>query len=162
MHSLSKTRWSARIDAVRPLVKNHKKMLEALSKLQTELDLTAEAYSDSECLLMWMNSFEYILMATFWFKTLQCIDDVNKILQFADISIAEEAKYLGSLHQDVQTLRDSWENLLEEAKLVSSALDQHCKRNVPERQRGEIQMKQKSMFIPLKKKRLKLTFSTKH
>lgn len=124
LHSLSKTRWSARIDAVRPLVKNHKKMLEALSKLQTELDLTAEAYSDSECLLMWMNSFEYILMATFWFKTLQCIDDVNKILQFADISIAEEAKYLGSLHQDVQTLRDSWENLLEEAKLVSSALDQ--------------------------------------
>ena len=124
LHSLSQTRWSARIDAIRPLVKNHNKMLEALSKLQTELDLPGEAYSDSEYLIEWMKSFEYILMATFWFKALQCIDDVNKILQYADISIAEEAKYLESLRTDVQTLRDSWEKVLEEAKRVSSALGQ--------------------------------------
>ena len=30
LHSLSQTRWNARIDAIRSLVKNHKKMLEAL------------------------------------------------------------------------------------------------------------------------------------
>ena len=33
-----------------------------------------------------VKSFEYILMASFWFKVIQAIDDVNKILQFADIS----------------------------------------------------------------------------
>ncbi len=33
-----------------------------------------------------VKSFEYILMASFWFKVIQTIDDVDKILQFADIS----------------------------------------------------------------------------
>ena len=60
LHSLSDTRWSARIDAVRILVKNHTKMLEILSSVKTELDLTALAFSDAEHLLEWMKSFEYI------------------------------------------------------------------------------------------------------
>ena len=63
-------------------------------------------------------------MATFWFKVLQCIDDVNKVLQHADISIADEFKHLSSLRNDVQNLRDSWEDILQEAKLVASSLGQ--------------------------------------
>ncbi|CAB4018775.1 zinc finger MYM-type 1-like, partial [Paramuricea clavata] len=124
LHGLSDTRWSARIDAVHALVKNHIKLLEVLSQIQTDLDLTDLGYSDAEILLVWMKSFEYILMATFWFKVLQCIDDVNKVLQYADISIADGVKHLSSLQNDVQNLRDSWESVLEEAKLVSSSLGQ--------------------------------------
>ena len=63
-------------------------------------------------------------MATFWFKVLQCIDDVNNVLQYADISIADEVKHLSSLRNDVQKLRDSWEDILQEAKLVASSLGQ--------------------------------------
>lgn len=97
LHSLSDTRWSARIDAVRILVKNHIKMLEILSNIQTDLDLTDLAFSGAENLFGWMKPFEYILMATFWFKVLQCIDDVNNVLQYADISIADELEHLSSL-----------------------------------------------------------------
>ena len=35
-----------------------------------------------------------------WFKTLQCIDDVNKLLQYADISIADEVKQLVDLQKE--------------------------------------------------------------
>lgn len=124
LHSQSQTRWSARIDAIKPLVKNHSKMLEALSKLQTNLDLNAEVYSDVECLSTWMKSFEYVLLASVWFKTLQCIDDVNKLLQHAGISIAEEAKYLDGLRDDIRKLRNSWESVLQEAKLTATTLEQ--------------------------------------
>ena len=124
LHSLSDTRWSPRIDAVRILVENHIKMLEILSNIQTDLDLTDLAFSDAENLLEWMKSFEYILMATFWFKVLQCIDDVNKVLQYADISIADELEHLSSLQNEIQNLRDSWEIVLQKAKLVSSSLGQ--------------------------------------
>ena len=48
-----------------------------------EVDLTDLAFSDAENLLEWMKSFEHIFMATFWFKALQCIDDVSKVLQHA-------------------------------------------------------------------------------
>ena len=63
-------------------------------------------------------------MATFWFKVHQCIDDVNKVLQYADISIADELEHLLSLQNEIQNLRDSWETVLQEAKLVSSLLGQ--------------------------------------
>ena len=99
-------------------------MLEILSSVKTELDLTALAFSDAEHLLEWMTSYEYILMATFWFKVLQCIDDVNKVLQYADISIADEVTHLSSLQTDTQTLRHSWNDILHKAKLVASSLVQ--------------------------------------
>ena len=59
-------------------------MLEILSNIQTDFDLTDLAFSDVENLLEYVKSFEYILLATFWFKVLQRIDDVNKVLQYAD------------------------------------------------------------------------------
>ena len=124
LHSLSQTRWSARVDAIRPLVKNHMKMLESLLGLQTDLDLPAETFSDVENLIQWMKSFEYIVLSSFWFKTLQCIDDVNKLLQYADISIAEEVRHLDNLRKDIQNIRNSWDCIHEEAKLVASALEQ--------------------------------------
>ena len=42
-------------------MKNHKKMLEALSKLQNDLDLPAETFRDVENLIQWMKSFEYVV-----------------------------------------------------------------------------------------------------
>ena len=83
-------------------------MLEILSEIQTDLDSTDLVFSDEENLLEWIKSFEYILMATCWFKALQCIDDVRKVLRHADISIADVVKHLSSLRNDIQKLRDSW------------------------------------------------------
>ena len=64
-------------------------------------------------------------MATFWFKVLQCIDDVNKVLQHADVSIVDELEHLLCVQNEIQNLRDSWETVLQEAKLVSSLLGQN-------------------------------------
>ncbi len=48
LHSLSDTRWSARIDAISVFLKNHIKMLEMESNIKTDLGLTALGLSDAE------------------------------------------------------------------------------------------------------------------
>ena len=47
---------------------------------------------------------------------------INKVLQYADISNADELEHHSSLQNEIQNLRDSWETVLQEAKLVSSSL----------------------------------------
>ena len=55
---------------------------------------------------------------------------MNKILQLADISIVEEVKHLDSLRKDIQTIRDFWDSICREAKLVASALGQNTELKV--------------------------------
>ncbi|KAH1182683.1 hypothetical protein KIL84_004175 [Mauremys mutica] len=80
LHSVSKTRWSARVDAACSLIKNHTGVLESLIKIEEELHLPPEIQADVDCLIKWLKSFEFILLTTIWFKVLQCIDDKNKVL----------------------------------------------------------------------------------
>ena len=125
LHSLSQARWSARINAIKPLTKSYGQILEALEKLKTDLDLPDEAFSAVENLTEWMESFEFVLLATIWLKILQCIDDVNKLLQYPDVSIANEVKNLSDLQKEIQSLRDSWDSILDEPRTVASSLGQN-------------------------------------
>ena len=131
LHSLSQTRQSARIDALKALTKQYGQILEAFEKLKTDLDLPYEAFSDVDNMTEVMDSFEFVLLAAIWFKTLQCIDDVNKRLQYADISIADEVKHLADLQKEIQTLRDSWDSILDDSKALASSLglNDNVKRN---------------------------------
>ena len=92
--------------------------------MKTDLDLPAETFSNVENLMNWMKSFEFILLSTFWFKTLQCIDDVNKLLQYADISFVDEVRHIANLRKEIQTIRDSLDSILDEAKNVALNLGQ--------------------------------------
>ena len=71
-HSLSQTRLGARIDAIKPLTKNHGQLLKALEILKTDLYLPAETFSGAESLTKSMTSFDFVLLTTFWLKTLLC------------------------------------------------------------------------------------------
>lgn len=122
LHSVSKTRWSARVDAVCPLIKNHTSMLESLIKIEEELHLPPEIQADVECLIKWLKSFESVLLTTLWFKVLHCIDDKNKILQSAKLPMEEGAKYMSNLVKEIQTMKDSWAIFFEDAKQVTSSL----------------------------------------
>ena len=68
LHKMLTTRWSARIDAIKPLVKRPKEIVLALEKLKEELDLPAELSNEVNYLIKWLKSFECIFLATFWFK----------------------------------------------------------------------------------------------
>ena len=54
------TRWSARIEAVKPLVKRPKEILDALKGLRDH-DLPGDVCNDVENLIQWLQSLEFVL-----------------------------------------------------------------------------------------------------
>ena len=124
LHRLSDTRWSARIDAIKPLVKRPREVLLSLNKVQELLDLPADVSNEViiNALINWMKSFEFVLMATIWFKLLQGINDVNVLLQKSNITLDEETLLIKNLLSDLQRIRDSWEAILQETRLIAKNL----------------------------------------
>ena len=74
------------------------------------------------CVIMWLISFEYTLLVSFWFKALQAINDVSLLLQGSAITIDEELHLIKSLQDDLKRIREVWHVILEESKLVAGAL----------------------------------------
>ncbi len=121
LHKLSTTRWSARIEAVKPLVKRPREILDALKRLKDH-DLPGDLSDDVDNLIQWLQSFEFVLRITFWFKALQTINDVSILLQASKITIDEEFHLIESLQDDLKWMRESWSVISEESKLVASSL----------------------------------------
>ena len=108
---LSATRWSARIEGVKPLVKRLR-----------DHDLPGDVCNDVENLIQWLQSLEFVLLITIWFKLLQTINDVSVLLQGSKITIDEELRLIESLKDDLKRVRESWSVISVESKLVASSL----------------------------------------
>ena len=52
-----------------------------------------------------------------WFKILQCLDDVGKILQNESLSIDKELTHTSQSQQDIHLLRESWHSICQEVKI---------------------------------------------
>jgi len=50
LHRFSTTRWSARIDAIRPLIQRPREIMKALQRAMDELDLTGEMLAQARSL----------------------------------------------------------------------------------------------------------------
>ena len=107
LHKLSTTHWSARIEAVKPLVKKPREILDALKGLKDH-DLPGDVCNDVENLIQWLQSLEFVLLITFWFKVLQTINYVSVLLQVSTITIDEELRLIESLQDDLKRARESW------------------------------------------------------
>lgn len=118
LHKTSLTRWSARIEAIKPLAKRPREILEALRKLE-ELDLPAECMNEVKTLEKWMKSFEFVVFITLWFKTLTAVNDVSLLLQSTSLNLDDELKLIRGLLNDLQLIRSSWDNILDESKEVA-------------------------------------------
>jgi hypothetical protein len=69
-----------------------------------------------------VNTFTCILLASIWFKVLSAIDIRNKVLQARNTTLDVEVKNVESLIDDLKHLRDQWEEILFEVKVVASQL----------------------------------------
>lgn len=59
-------------------MKNYKGVLESLFKTEGELDLRAEIHADVSSLINCMQSFEFILLTTVWYKIQQAFNIQSK------------------------------------------------------------------------------------
>ena len=81
MHKISATRWSVRIDGVRPFAKLLNTLKKAAIELSSLSDLTVEVKSDLKSINTYINTFECILMHAVWIKIFTMIYEVNLMLK---------------------------------------------------------------------------------
>lgn len=136
LHSISDTRWSARIDCVKPFSTHLPQIKNAIQKIR-ELNLTSETLNDLNGIEKYISSFECFLMASIWFKVLKAIDNVNKVLQAKEMTLDLEVNSLNKLLEDLQKIRNSWDSILGECKQVCESLkmtpDFSAKRHIRKR-----------------------------
>lgn len=121
LHKLSNTRWSARVDAVRPFAKNLPGIKRAVRDC-AKLNLTAECKSELSGISNYLNSYKCVLMASIWSKILVSIDHRNKVLQARDTTLDVEIENINSLIEEMKELRNKFSLILNEVKLVTKAM----------------------------------------
>lgn len=119
LHSLSDTRWSAWIEAVRPVAKHLPGVIQALDTVITTGNLTSEAKAEAQGLKTYFQSFNAVLLLTFWVKVLQCIDDRNLTSQSSTISLDVQAVNIKELEEEIACMHASWDSFLTEATAVA-------------------------------------------
>ena len=71
----------------------------------------------------YLGSFCCILLASVWYKVLYAIDIRNKILQVREQTIDVEVANVKSLLDDLELLRNKWDQILSECQAVASNLN---------------------------------------
>ena len=116
LHSMSTTRWSARIEAVKPLYKKFDEIVICLRDIKRDCDLPSHLNADVDALIKWLQSFEFVLLTVIWMKVLKMVNDVSVMLQGTQITIDREMELIDTLLEDLQKIRTSWPDILSEAK----------------------------------------------
>jgi hypothetical protein len=125
LHSMSETRWSARKEAVMPIANHLPSVIELLNDILSEHKnkLTSEKFVEVQGLKKYFSSFIGVLMSAIWIKILFSIDQRNLILQSKAITLEVAISNMKDLTQEIENLRNNWDAILLEAKLVAGSLD---------------------------------------
>jgi hypothetical protein len=96
--SQSETRWSERIDALKPLAQQIPSVIRCLDRLVEEhKSLLPEAKRSAKQLKNYFSSCVAILHGTLWLKVMQSIQDANLMLQQRGISFDQQVKLVEDL-----------------------------------------------------------------
>lgn len=118
LQGMSKTRWSARIDGVRPVAQHLDALIKALSGLES-LNLTAQTRTELKSIQKYMTKFECILMSSLWIKLLTAIHQTNIIIESRSSTLDVERDNVENLIGFIEKIREQWHEILAESKLVS-------------------------------------------
>ena len=121
LHGLSHTRWTERIDSVRPFTTHLPGINLALNEI-LELNLTAKTKTEIFGAINYVSSYKCVLMSAIWYKVLNAIDERNRVIEARDATIEIEARNLDDLLDEPKTLKENWPTILEEVNKVTKAL----------------------------------------
>lgn len=117
------TRWSARADAVSALKENYRSIKNALL---TICNLPAQKPCikvEATSLMKKFDDYETKLMTSFWSKILARINAVNLSLQDPKMNVLNGSSLLLSIKTFIQTVRDDFQSVENEASILDSACD---------------------------------------
>lgn len=123
LHGLSGTRWTDRVASVRPFAHHLPGILSALKEISQLRSLTAKTKVDVAATIKYVSSFECILMAAFWYKVLNSIDQRNQVIQAQSSTVDVEVKNIEDLQTELKSLRLKWDQIHNEAENVAGAMN---------------------------------------
>ncbi|CAM5150945.1 unnamed protein product [Natator depressus] len=88
--------WSARITSSETTSEETKGIPQTLVELKEELSLPADLCNTVDYLFKQLTFLKIILLATFWFKTLQAIVE-SRLLQDSELTLDDESRLMKSL-----------------------------------------------------------------
>ncbi|XP_065658551.1 uncharacterized protein LOC136083072 [Hydra vulgaris] len=101
----SDTRWSAKKEAIIPLHRQIKEVLQVLESIIHTPKTNAVSVCSAKELIIQID-FSFLCLLDFWCQILSLIDRENKLLQSKNISIDIAAKKMKGLKASIQNLRD--------------------------------------------------------
>lgn len=122
LQSISTTRWSARIDAVKPVANHLQSLRKALDDMET-LNLTAKTRSELHAIKKYMSKFEFIVMSSIWIKLLTMINQTNLVIEARDATLDVERENVQTLIQDIKHMREQWDTILKESRTVAENIE---------------------------------------
>lgn len=135
LHSTSDTRWSARIQSVKPIATHTTGIRKALIKCK-ELNMTAEAQTELKGIMDYLGTFKFLILSAVWYKILALIDIRNRILQARNTTIDIEVDNINGLVNDLKAIRETFGDFVSQAKQMAAEMievDLTTEENVPEK-----------------------------
>ena len=120
LHQTSTTRWSARIDCVRPIARHFRDVQNAVNELSQSTNLTTECRADISGIKSYFTKFESLLLSSIWVKVLADIHDTNLIIQCRDATLDVEKANIQRLAKSMNDLRERWSEILSEVSIVAT------------------------------------------
>ncbi|XP_065645754.1 zinc finger MYM-type protein 1-like [Hydra vulgaris] len=118
LHGQSGTRWTERLDSIRPFYNHLSPIIKPLKEVKS-LNLTPKAKTEIRGALKYMSSFKCVLMSGIWLKVLTLIDRCNQVIQARKATIDIEVENIEALISQLKSVWEEWPTILEEAKLVA-------------------------------------------
>lgn len=119
---MSTTRWSARVDSVRPIVTRLNQVIQAL-QLLSKLNLTPETHAVLRGILQYITSYDCLMIGSIWLKVLIAIDNRSRVLQARNATIDIEMHNVESLLEEMKDLRGKWDSILCEINATAAGMD---------------------------------------
>jgi len=134
--SESETRWSARVEAVKPIHDNLEKLIELLQDIESDQDENSETKSDAIQLLRRILTFEFLALLPFWNTVLAKIDRVQKRLQDHTMNFHDAAQDIQALQEFFTHNRDViCTSSLEKAKELCAIYDVQVERRLKKKKK---------------------------
>lgn len=125
---LSETRWSSRIDAIKPLFKHLPEVYDALFEIYDSSKLDEQIKYQAKCLAEKIATLSFICCVRIWHDILNQVNFVNKILQTSSMNTQRALDALNDLNKFLNDYRsdDSFKEIVESSKLVAKEIDAEC------------------------------------
>lgn len=117
------TRWSERVDAIKPIAHHLPGIIKALEELHELPGLETKCKHTINGALKYVSTFTCLIMASMWYKILSAIQNVNLVIQGRDSTIDVEVDNLEDLTKHLVSLRDRWGEVYNEAVVVAQSLN---------------------------------------